>query len=269
MRKLALALVCMLSALPVAGDLAQRRGGGFMRVSPPLTPWMYDGSFIFCRIRFDNSPDGDGNGWWVDYPRADLNYPFRMGQLSTARISRDARGEPNHVVLGLTDEHLFQCPFVMMTEPGGAYFSPEEAAALHTYLVKGGFLWADDFWGEYAWAVWERELRKAMPANQYRIVDLTPDHPLFNVYYVLRRIPQISSIDYWLRTGSTSERYDSQTPHVRALEDEDGRILAIMTHNTDFGDAFEREGDNMAYFSRFAPEGYAFGINVYIYAMTH
>ena len=40
----------------------------------------------------------------------------------------------------------------------------------------------------------------------------------------------------------------SATPHVRAVSDREGRILVIMTHNTDFGDAFEREGDSREYF---------------------
>ena len=59
-------------------------------------------------------------------------------------------------------------------------------------------------------------------------------------------------------------------PHVRAiLDEEDGRIMVLMTHNTDFGDAFEREGDDHAYFLQFAPEGYAFGVNAIVYSMTH
>ena len=56
---------------------------------------------------------------------------------------------------------------------------------------------------------------------------------------------------------------------VRAISDRDGRVLVVMTHNTDFGDAFEREGDSRAYFERFAGAGYAFGVNTLLYAMTH
>ena len=235
-----------------------------MEINPP---WVYDGAFLFCRIMFRNSLDGDGNGWYVDSPRADLNLPFRLGQLTTVPISRDAHGEPNHVVLSLTDPKLFQCP---MTEPGGAYFDANEAAQLRTYLEKGGFLWADDFWGEYAWGIWEREIRKVLPAGQYPIVDLPLSHPLFHMQYDIKKFPQIPSIDFWFRSGRrTSERADSTQPHARATLDSDGRIMVLMSHNTDFGDAFEREGDNREYFDRFATEGYAFGVNVILYAMTH
>src|SRR5438094_9901031 len=98
-------LLLSASALP-QGRRGGRGGfGGFGR-TPMQSPWMYDGSFIFCRIAFTQNPFGDGGGWYVDYPRADMNLPFRTGQLTTIPISRDREGEPNHVVLTLTDPHL-------------------------------------------------------------------------------------------------------------------------------------------------------------------
>ena len=177
----------------------------------------------------------------------------------------------NHILIHLTDPELFRCPFVMMTEPGGAYFDEAEAAALRDFLLKGGFLWADDFWGPRAFDTWSREMAKALPAHEYPIVDVPLGHELFHALYDVREIPQIPSIGFWLDTGGqTSERgAASAEPHVRAIFDPRGRIMVLMTHNTDFGDAFEREGDNHEYFLRFAPPGYAFGINALIYAMTH
>jgi hypothetical protein len=56
---------------------------------------------------------------------------------------------------------------------------------------------------------------------------------------------------------------------VRAVNNARGDIMVLMTHNTDFGDAFEREGEDRQYFDTFATVGYAFGVNVYLYAMTH
>ncbi len=103
------------------------------------------------------------------------------------------------------------------------------------------------------------------------MADVPLDHPLFHTVYNVKYIPQIPSIDFWFGSGfQTSERgADSAQPHVRAIRDSTGRILVVITHNTDFGDAFEREGDDRRYFDRFAAEGYAFGINVFVYAMTH
>jgi hypothetical protein len=273
-RKLLSGIVLAALLVTVASAQGRRRGfGGFLRPAIKMaTPQDFDGNFLFCRIIFRNAPDGDGNGWGVDYPRADINLTFRLSELTTTTVSRDAEDGYKHVVVQLTDPLLYHCPFVMMTEPGGAFFDTAEAARLHDYVLKGGFLWADDFWGEYAFRHWADELAKALPPERYPIIDVPLDHALFHTLYDIHRIPQIPAIDFWAGPGSqTSERgRDSAVPHVRAvLDEEGGRIMVLMTHNTDFGDAFEREGDDHRYFLQFAPEGYAFGVNTIVYSTTH
>ena len=62
---------------------------------------------------------------------------------------------------------------------------------------------------------------------------------------------------------------DSATANPRAVVDADGRVLVFISHNSDFGDAYERESDDPTYFYNFSVEGYAIGINVLLYAMTH
>ena len=263
-------LVCIAVIASAAAAQFQRRGrfrGPQMQENPK-----YDGAFMFCRIMFRNASNGDGGGWFVDYPRADQNLSFRFSELTVTPVSNDGNGNFNHVVIPLTDAvTLSHCPFIMLTEPGGAYFDEAEAAGLRTYLQKGGFLWADDFWGEYAWEHWVNEIRKALPSGEYPLVDLSLDHQIFHTLYDVHEITQIPSIGAWGGPGgNTSERgRDSAVPHVRAINDRDGHMLVVMTHNTDFGDSFEREGDSHAYFEEFAGKGYAFGINTIMYAMTH
>lgn len=251
-----------------SGRGSERGGFGYRGI--PANP-QYDGAFMFCRVMFRNASNGDGGNWSVDYPRADENLSYRFSELTRAIVSRDALGNFNHVLLQLTDaETLAKCPFIMMTEVGAAYFDEAEAAGLRTYLQKGGFLWADDFWGEYAWAHWENEIRKALPSGEFPLVDLTLDHQIFHTLYDVKQIAQIPSIGHWYASGGgTSERYDSRVPHTRAITDKDGHMLVVITHNTDFGDAFEREGDSREYFERFAGPGYAFGVDVLIYSLTH
>ena len=261
-------IAVLLVVVGLAGSAAAQRGRrGFNMRLPPNPP--YDGAFMFCRIAFQQNPNGDGAGWSVDYPRADINLTYRLSELTTTAVSKDGHGGFNHMVLRLTDDVLYKCPFIMMTEVGAAYFNTEEAAHLRDYLLKGGFLWADDFWGEYAWRVWQGEIAKALP--EYQIVDIPPAHPLFHMLYQVDRVPQIPSINAWFSLGGgTSERgADSAVPHARAIFDDKGNIMVLSTHNTDFGDAFEREGDSRAYFERFAGVGYAFGINALVYAMSH
>ena len=119
--------------------------------------------------------------------------------------------------------------------------------------MKGGFLWADDFWGDWAWEFFESQMRKVFPAASYPIVDLPLDHPLFHELMSVQRVPQIPSINFWGGPGGrTSERgAESATPHARAILDDHQRVMVFITHNTDFGDAFEREGDNHEYFWNF------------------
>ena len=228
------------------------------------------GAFHFCRLRFNRSPLGDGDGWYVDSPRADVNVSLRLAQLTKTRMDEEGEGDPLHIVVRLTDAALFQCPFVMMTEPGAADFDEEEAARLRAYLLKGGFVWADDFWGSRAWAWFSAQLGRVLPPSEYPIVDLPLDHPLFHIQYDVQQFPQIPNVGLWQWAHVTSERgEDSAQPHARAILDRQGRVMVFMTFNTDFGDAFEREADSPDYFKRFSVPAYQIAVNVLLYAMTH
>ena len=270
-RLLRLAAIATLVFVCAGAAFAQfRRGGRFGPIRTP-TPDTFEGSFNFCRIMFPSSRDGDGGNWSVDYPRADVNLSIRLAELTRTRVSVQPDGEPEHVVLSLTDPELFNCPIIMMTEVGSAYIGEEEARRLREYLQKGGFLWADDFWGSYAWEHWTQELSKVLPPHEYPIVDLPLDHPLFRAQFEIKQIPQIPSINHWMGSGGgTSERGDdSAEPHARGISNRNGRLIVLITHNTDIGDSWEREADDPTYFYRFSVDGYAFGINVFLYALTH
>jgi hypothetical protein len=266
-----LAIVVLIVALGAAAAQAQRRGRGrFFEPARSPTPDTFQGAFNFCRIMFGTSYDGFGGGWYVDYPRADVNLSIRLSELTKTRITTDGDGEPDHVVIAMTDPALFECPFVMMTEVGNAFIGPQEAVKLREYLEKGGFLWADDFWGSYAWEHWVTELEKVLPPNEYKIFELPKDHPLFKQHFQISGVKQIASINFWAGSGSTSERgADSAVARAMGVADKSGRLMVLMTHNTDFGDSWEREGDDPTYFYNFSVDGYAFGINVLLYSMSH
>jgi hypothetical protein len=115
------------------------------------------------------------------------------------------------------------------------------------------------------------QIRKVLPARDYPIVDLPLSHPLLTTQFVVREVPQIPNIGYFMRSGGdTSEQgSDSQTPHARIISDATGRVMVLMTHNTDIGDSWEREGDDPTFFYKFGVPGYAFGINAVLYSLTH
>ena len=253
----------------VAAAQFERRGFGGARAAF-ATAKDFDGRFHFCRWVYRSALDGDGGNWNADWPRADINLSIRLGELTKTDVSLDATGEPNHLLIRLTDPELFGCPFVMATEVGRTFISDEDAAALRLYLDKGGFIWVDDFWGNYAWDHWVSQLRKALPAAEFPIFDLPLDHPLFHTMFDIREVPQITNIGFYLSTGETSERgAETVTPHARGIADSSGRLMVLMTHNTDFSDSYEREGDSPEYFQAFGPKGYAFGVNAILYALTH
>ena len=247
--------------------------GGRTRWAPPRKPSDAPeyGEFTFCRLQYRPvRREWLGTGWDTDYPDGDRNLPLRLSQLTKADIARDGRGDPFHAVVEATDADLYACPFLFASDVGTVGLSEIEIVRLRDYLLKGGFLWADDFWGEYAWHNWMIEMDKVLPG--YPIVEVSPDHVLFHTLYSVDSIPQVPSIQYWRRSGrlGTSERgAESATPALHGIVDESGRLMVIMTHNTDIADGWEREGEDDEFFYQFSPNAYAVGINVIIYVLTH
>ena len=271
LRAVALLLVAAAAlAEPLAG---QWNRGWRSRWVPPRQPdeAAQRGGFTFCRLQYTRvRSEWLGTGWNTDYPDGDHNLPFRLSQLTAADIARDSLDNPFHAVVTATDAGMYACPFLFASDVGTIGFSEVEVVRLRDYLLKGGFLWADDFWGEFAWHNWTREMARVLP--EYPIVEVPLDHVLFHTLYSVDSIPQIPSIQYWRQSGrtGTSERgSESATPTLHGIMDETGRLLVIMTHNTDIADGWEREGEDDQFFYLFSPNAYAVGINVVIYVMTH
>jgi hypothetical protein len=256
---------------------AQRIWSGYYGRTPPkfATAASFDGSFNFCRVMFQ-SDRREKQGWGTDYPGADLNFTVRLAELTKVRVKWTHDGEeevPDAVVVRLTDEALFQCPFIFMEDAGTARFTDIEVQRLREYLLKGGFLLVSDYHGTYAKEQFDEEIRRALPPGEYPIVDLTPpDHALWRMMFPVTRLAQMASIQTWRRTGgSTLERWneDGSAPDARGIADAHGRLMVVMVHNTDMPDGWEREGEDPEYFFKFSPDAYAMGIDILLYAMTH
>jgi Domain of unknown function (DUF4159) len=216
--------------------------------------------------------EANGSGWRTDYPWAQRNLLIRLSEMTKTRVSRHPAGFPHVWLVRLTDPALFDCPYVMASDVGTIGLSQEETAALSLYLRKGGFLWVDDFWGEAAWNQWSREIAKAMPSSEYTIEDVPLSDPIFHSMLEVKKIPQVPGIGFWRAYGgrNTSERgEESAVAHLRAIRDTHGRIIVVMTHNTDVSNSWERETEDAQYFYQFSIDGYALGIDVLLYALTH
>ena len=94
----------------------------------------------------------------------------------TLRSISTSTARPDYVVIQATEPELFKCPFLMVTNHGRAFFTPEEVEALRAYLKKGGFLWADDAWGSYAWDHWLERAAKN-PAGRRLSAGRSADQP--------------------------------------------------------------------------------------------
>lgn len=222
-----------------------------------------DDVFTFVRIRYSSYGGyGWGGGKWAtDYPDADLNFSYRLQQLTALEV------DPNGKVIELTDDALFDYPFIYMIEPGRMYLEDAEVANLRKYLLSGGFMMVDDFWGEAEWANFYENIKRVFPDKEP--IELPLDHEVFHCVYDLKKKPQIPSIHAWY-DGRTTERWDAQEPHYRGIFDDKGRMMTIICHNTDVGDGWEREGVDQGYFKEFSEKwSYPMGINILVYAMTH
>ncbi len=222
-----------------------------------------DDVFTFVRVRYQSRGRW---AWDTDYPDADLNFSYRLQQLTSLHT------DPDGVILDLTDPRLFDYPFVYMIEPGYITLTSAEQDALRAYLENGGFMMVDDFWGDGEWESFEDEMRKVFPNRQFE--DIPLEHPIFHCVYDLKERPQIPAIGY-AQPMANGEIYTAQGPgteevHYKAMYDDNGRMMMFVGHNTDLGDGWEREGENQWYFTEFSEKkAYPLGINVIFYAMTN
>ena len=275
----ALLVLAVVAAVAIA-QYRGRRGSRGSRQIPgePLTDrrgvpdWEVDPQFksdvfTFVRIKYGSGGGRWGNDWTTDYPDAELNFSYRLQQLTSLKVN------PTPKVLELTDDELFDYPFIYIVEPGDMYLSDEEVAGLRKYLLNGGFLMVDDFWGEREWETFYEQIKRVFPDPKQEPQELDLSHPIFHCVFDLKEKPQLPSIGFVQRareTGETWERWDAKEPHYKAIFDDKGRMMAIICHNTDNGDGWEREGEDEYYFREFSEKkAYPVGINIVFYAMTH
>ena len=263
-----------LIALGAGAVCAQRIWYGGYGYTPPrfATKQSFAGSFNFCRAMFESNRR-EKRGWSTDYPGADLNFSTRLAELTKAPVTMRPDAEegevPDAVVVRLTDDALFKCPYILMEDAGYAVFSPEEGGRLAEYLAKGGFLFVSDYWGQLARDQFDEQIGRALRGSGHSVVDLPLDHPLWHTLFELRHVPQMPSIQSWRRTGGDTDRGVVAPPSARGITDKRGRLMVVMLHNTDIPDGWEREGEDPEYFYRFSPDAYAVGIDIVLYAMTH
>jgi hypothetical protein len=263
--------VCAAAGVASAQFFGSYREGNFPPVYAPDR--MPDGDFVACRLEYTRvRSEPSGIGWQTDYPYGEINFMTRVSELTKVRVSRGDGHQPRHYVVRATDDTLFNCPFILASDAGTIGFSEPEIVRLREYFLKGGFLWVDDFWGDAAWNHWEWQIGRVLPRSEFPIEDIPMSDPILRSLFEIQEVPQITNIQFWRRWGGlvTSERgEETEIVNFRAIRDAHGRVMVVMTHNTDVADSWEREGEDPEFFYQFSPAGYALGVNVLLHVLTH
>ena len=214
--------------------------------------------FVFARLIYNGRIPGYYKNWYTDYPKADHQLMMGIKRLTNLDIADKERAIP------VNDPSLFKYPLVYSSEPEQMVLTEEDAAIMREYLQRGGFWILDDFWGTTEWDIMEYEMKKVLPDGVFK--DVPPDHEIFHIFYDIPRLVQVPSLAY-VYTGITYEK-DGFKPELKGIWDEHGRLMVVINHNTDLGDAYEW-ADEPQYANIFGGYAYRVAINTFLYALTH
>ena len=214
---------------------------------------------VFARLIYNGRIPGYYKNWYTDYPKADRQLIMGLKRLTNFNIADYERA------IAVTDPDLFKYPFIYTSEPEQMVLTDEDAAILSEYLDRGGFWIMDDFWGSFEWQSMERQLKKVLPRSE--IKDIPRDHPIFHIFYDIDHIIQVPSLAYAYNGGITWET-DGFIPECKGVWDDHGRLIMVINHNTDLGDAYEH-ADNPIYPNYFSGYAYRIAINFILYSLTH
>ena len=235
-----------------------------------LNPAFKEDVFTFARLRFNADRGwrfGGGRLWDDDAPEADLNTIFRLFETTSLKV------RPGLHFIDITTNDLVNYPFVYVAAAARMQLTDEEAGCLRRYLLNGGFIMADDFWGDDQWLRFREQLKMIFPDREP--VELALDHPVFRTVFKFKKQPQIPSVGAFMRYGVS---YDpgwpylerNHDPHYYAVYDDKKRMIMLICYNNHYGDGWEHEGDDETYFDTFSePMAYPMLINVLVYAMSH
>jgi Domain of unknown function (DUF4159) len=236
-----------------------------------------DAEFHFIRVEYTDLPqfhrgwgyssrDGTGSGWWlVDWPDADNHFT-----VGIQRLTRIDTGDPRH--FRLTDDRLFDYPWIYATQTGWWGLTDAEIARLREYLLRGGFLVVDDMWGPEAWDIFEQTMQRVLPDHP-DIPDIDERDPVMHVCYdILEKDRTFIPGSRHLRRGPGGSVQVVQPPGSepawKAMYDDRNRMVVAVNFNTDVGDAWEF-ADVPYYPEAMTTLAYRYGINYIIYSMTH
>ncbi len=248
----------------------------------PLPPdYKEPGEWVFARLMYPPHPNGlfsgtrgrgrwrGGGGnwregfssWTQDYPRADRHFAEAMRRLT--RVHARSVEQPVNLEDG---DDVFNWPWMCAGEMGDWQLTPDMAAKLRDYLLRGGFLMLDDFWGPEEWDRFFESMTLVFPDRQ--IVEIDDDDPIFHVVYDLKDRYQILGRWGLGGGGGMGYRVVGTVARWKGIYDDHHRLMVAMCFNSDVGDSWEW-ADEPSYPEKFSALGIRIGVNYVMYALTH
>jgi len=238
----------------------------------PLPPdWNVAGELVIGRLMYPSAGGGffrggdwrlGGTGWTDDYPRGDRQLARMLRRLT--RVNVRSVEQP----VSVDDaEDLPHWPLLISGLAQSWNLSDQQVSNLREFLLRGGFLFCDSFYGDRNWAAFAESLKRVFPDRP--IIDLTDDHPVFHAAFDLPHMTsvQISNMNS-LMAGGPGYLSGGRTPHWRGVADETGRLMVLIAFNNDVADAWQW-ADDPRYPADQANLALRLGANIAVYALTH
>jgi hypothetical protein len=205
-----------------------------------------------------------GTSWSQDYPRADRNFAQALRRLTRL----DTRSVEQPINLDDGDD-VYNWPWLAAGEMGDWKLNDAQAARLRDYLLRGGFLMLDDFWGEDEWDRFDETMKVVFPDRP--IVDIDNEDAVFHAVYDLDDRYQVPG-QWALARGITYRNpggpLGGQHAFWKGIYDDHNRLMVVMDFNSDVGDSWEW-ADSPRYPEKYSALGIRIGVNYVLYSLTH
>jgi len=239
--------------------------------------WQEKTEWVFARLMYPEHPNAllarrmrwgafmdwreGGTSWTQDYPRADRHFVQALRRLT--RISVRSVEQPANPD-DLND--FYNWPWMNAGEMGDWKLTPAEAATIREYLLRGGFMMFDDFWGPEEYARFDESMKLIFPDRP--VVEMDSKDAIFHSVYDLDDRVQILG-DWCVRPSlQCQQRAVGTTAHWLGVYDDKNRVMIAISFNSDIGDAWEW-ADGPQYPEKMAGLAIRIGVNYVVYSMTH
>jgi hypothetical protein len=258
----------------------------------PIPPdWQENAEYVFARLMYPQHPYARFGGrggrgrfgggvmmdwregftsWTQDYPRADRHFAAALRRLTRVHVrSVEQPVNPDDV------DDFYNWPFLAAGEMGDWLLTDVQAKTVREYLLRGGFLLLDDFWGPEEYARFDETMKRIFPDRQ--VVDLDDKDPIFHMVYDLDdrfqilgswAMPRRGGYGGGFGGGGMMQRAAGTVAHWMGVYDDHNRLMVAISFNSDVGDSWEW-ADDPSYPEKMAALGIRWGINDVIYSMTH